>query len=146
MVDRDRNCMGGAMDASEIDGFPLFAGLDADELRRCAEPFEVRDVLAGTGMTREDDFAYKFFVVLDGEVDVHRDFLHVARLGPGEFFGEMGLLDKGVRNARVTAHTGCRLASMMIWEFQAMTERHPEIGDRIQEVIDRRLAALAQGR
>ena len=72
------------------------------------------------------------------KVEVLRDFDHVAYLGPGEFFGEMGIVTGDRRNARVVAHDRCRLASMMTWEFQTMTEEFPEIAARVEAVINER--------
>ena len=95
-------------------------------------------MLAGTVLAREGEFAYKFFVVLEGEVEIQREFEHIATLGPGEFFGEMGVIEGGRRNARVLATTRCKLAWMMIWDFDNMTKDHPEIAARIQAAVEGR--------
>lgn len=70
---------------------PLFEGLSDDELAQCAERFEEVEILAG-GMVQEDDFSYRFFIVLEGEADALQDFEHIATLRPGDYFGEMGLV------------------------------------------------------
>ncbi len=130
------------MDAEALKDVKLFEGVDQATLERCAALFQETEILAGSGLTREGDFSYKFFVVLDGEVEVLRDFDHVANLGPGDFFGEMGVVADARRNARVVALTRCRLAWMMGWDFQTMTAEHPEIAARIQAVVDERMASL----
>ena len=129
------------MQAEQIQSLALFDGLTPDELTECADAFKELELIAGSSLAKQDDFAYKFFIVLDGEVDVHRDFVFVARMGPGEFFGERALIKGEKRNARVTAHSRCRLACMMGWDFKAMTERLPAVAARIAEVVDARETA-----
>ena len=130
------------MEASALQGIPLFDGLGPDELARCASLFQEAEILAGSGLAKEGDFAYKFFVVLDGEVEVLRDFEHVARLGAGDFFGEMGVVSGERRNARVVADTRTTVAWMMPWDFQQMTEELPTVAARIDEAIAERMADL----
>jgi CRP-like cAMP-binding protein len=130
------------MESTELRSLPLFDGLDDAVVEQCAAKFQETEMLMGSVLAREGEFAYKFFVVLDGEVEVQRDFQHLARLGPGDFFGEMGVVDGGRRNARVLAHTRCRVAWMMGWDFEAMTSEHPQVAERIQAVIDARAASL----
>lgn len=126
------------MHVEQIRSVALFEGLTDAELESCAETFTEFEMLAGSSLAKQDDFAYKFFVVLEGEVDVHRDFDFVARLGPGEFFGERALVKGEKRNARVTAHDRCRLGCMMGWDFKAMTERLPAVAARVDAIIDAR--------
>ena len=114
----------------------LFAGLSDDELAQCADKFEVDEVLAGSALTREGDFSYRFFVVLDGQVEVLRDFETLATLGPGECFGETGVADDSPRNARVVATERSHVASMIGWDFRAVCDAIPVLGDRIQAIID----------
>jgi CRP-like cAMP-binding protein len=126
------------MQPEDIASIALFEGLTPDELQRCAEPFREIEMVAGSSLAKQDDFAYKFFVVLEGEVDVHRNFEFVARLGPGDHFGEMALVRHEKRNARVTAHTRCRLGCMMGWDFTTMTEEFPTVAARIEAVVEER--------
>jgi CRP-like cAMP-binding protein len=123
------------MDAAHLQSSPLFEGLSGPELERCAERFEEREFPAGSSLARQGDFAYRFFVVVSGEVEVTRDFETIAVLGPGDFFGETGLVTGSRRNARVTARTRCVLASMMTWDFNAVTAAYPEIGARIEAAL-----------
>lgn len=130
------------MEVDRLKTLALFEGLPDDALQRCAELFSETELLNGAGLTREGDFAYKFFVVLEGEVEVQRDFEHLATLGPGDFFGEMALLSGERRNARILAQTRCQLAWMMGWDFETMTKEYPAIAERIQNVVDQRMSAL----
>ncbi len=130
------------MDADKLRSLPIFAGLSDEVVGSWAEKFQATELLAGSILVREGDFAYKFFVVLDGQVEVQRDFQHVATLGPGDFFGEMGLLGRERRNARILALSRCDVAWMMGWDFDALTTEQPAFADRIQAVVDQRMASL----
>ena len=103
---------------------------------------KLTDMLAGTTLIREGDFAYKFFVVLSGDVEVQHDFEKIAVLGPGDFFGEMGLVARARRNARIIALKRCEVAWMISWDFEALTKEHPAVAERIQSVVDQRMASL----
>lgn len=130
------------MESSRLKSLPLFEGLSDDDVEKCASMFNEMEMLAGTGLTREGDFSYKFFVVLEGEVEVQRDFEHLATLGPGDFFGEMGLVSGARRNARILAITRCDVAWMMAWDFAKMREDFPEVAQRIDAVVEARMATL----
>jgi CRP-like cAMP-binding protein len=126
------------MDVEKLRDIELFAGLSEEDLAKCASAFEHQQVLAGTPLTREGDFSYRFFVVLDGQVEVLQDFESVATLGPGECFGEMGVASDEPRNARVVATERSEVASMIAWDFRQTCEQVPVLGERIQQVIDQR--------
>jgi CRP/FNR family cyclic AMP-dependent transcriptional regulator len=104
--------------------------------------FQSVEMVAGSSLAKQGDFACKFFVVLEGAVEVYRDFKHVADLGPGEFFGEIGVLADARRNARVTAKTRVDLAWMMPWDFETMRSEIPDVSARIDAVVDERMADL----
>ena len=131
------------MDVKRLQSLPLFQGVDDSELEAIAGKFQTAEMLAGSSLAKQDDFAYKFFVVLEGQVEVYRDFEHVADIGPGEFFGEMGLVSGEKRNARVTAKTRVDIAWMMPWDFEEMTKNNGDIAARIAAVIDARMGDLA---
>ena len=123
------------MDVKRLQSLPLFQGIANDELDAIAAKFQSAEMLAGSSLAKQDDFAYKFFVVLEGWVEVYRDFEHVADIGPGEFFGEMGVVSGERRNARVTAKTRVDIAWMMPWDFEEMTTNNADIASRIAAVI-----------
>jgi CRP-like cAMP-binding protein len=130
------------MDIKRLQSLPLFQGIAEADLEDWATKFQTAEMLAGSSLAKQDDFAYRFFIVLEGEVEVFRDFKHVADLGPGEFFGEMGLLSGQRRNARVTAKTRVDIAWMMPWDFEQMTTDVPGISARISEVVATRNADI----
>ncbi len=131
------------MDVKRLQSLPLFQGIAEGDLADWAAKFQTAEMLAGSSLAKQDDFAYRFFVVLEGQVEVFRDFEHVADLGPGEFFGEMGLISGKRRNARVTAKTRVDIAWMMPWDFEQMTTDVPDIAARISEVVATRNASIA---
>jgi CRP/FNR family cyclic AMP-dependent transcriptional regulator len=123
------------MGTLDLKTLPLFDGLTTEEVEQCTGLFQQREFVAGSILVSEGDFSYKFFVILEGEVDVHRDFELLARLGPGEFFGEAGLITGDKRNARVTPTTRSVLAWVMGWEFKTMMEEFPAIVERVEETV-----------
>lgn len=127
------------MDANTVRELPLFEGLPEEVVDDCARRFEELELLAGTGLAREGDFAYKFFVVLDGEVEVQRDFTHVATLGPGDFFGEMALFDDEPRSATCVAASSCTLLVLDRGRFYGLIEQMPQLGLAICKTLSQRL-------
>ena len=128
------------MSAVELSSLALFEGLSPGDVAKCSARFQQLEFHAGESLASQGDFAYRFFVVLDGEVDVHRDFDFVARIGPGEYFGEAGLLEQERRNARVTTRTRAIVAWMMSWDFAEMVEEFPVVGERLEEIVQQRRA------
>ena len=130
------------MDVKRLQSIPLFQGVDTAELEMIASKFQSAEFMAGSSLAKQDDFAYRFFVVLEGAAEVYRDFEHVADIGPGEFFGEMGVLAAGRRNARVTAKTQVEVAWMMPWDFEQMRAENAAVCDRIDDVVAARMSGI----
>lgn len=126
------------MDAANLAGLSLFEGLSDDELAKCASNFDEVEVLTGAKMTEKDDFGYSFFVVLSGSLAVERNGDEVARLGPGDSFGEQALLGGDRRNATVTALERTRVAKMMVWNVNDLLEQNEVLAARIQEIAESR--------
>ena len=120
------------MEAGDLVAFELFSGLSPDQLDSCAALFSEQRVLMGEKLTSEDDFSYSLFLVLDGAVKVSVDGDQVATLGAGEYFGEVGLVRGECRNAEVTATETCRVAKLMTWDFEKLTESHPVLARRLE--------------
>ena len=120
------------MEASDLVAFDLFSGLTPDQLDSCAALFNEQRVLMGEKLTTEDDFSYSLFLVLDGGVKVSVDGEQVATLGTGDYFGEVGLVRGERRNAEVTATETCRVAKLMTWDFEKLTESHPVLAQRLE--------------
>jgi CRP-like cAMP-binding protein len=77
----------------------------------------------------------------EGEAEVTRGGEHVADLGPGDFFGEMGLLERTLRNATVTAKTPIRLVTLTGWDLKRVERSAPEAMERIRSVLEERRQA-----
>ena len=92
-------------------------------------------------LVREGDFSYEFMAIEEGEAEVTRGGEHVADLGPGDFFGEMGLLEKTLRNATVTAKTPMRLVTLTGWDLKRVERAAPEAIERIRTVLEERRQA-----
>ena len=80
------------MDPRDVQSIPLFAGLSKDDQKVDAQYADEVDVDTGTVLAREGKLAYEFFAIRDGAAEVTLDGRHAATLGPGDFFGEIGLL------------------------------------------------------
>src|SRR3954454_149574 len=100
------------MDAEGLKSVPLFEGLSDDVRRRFATWVNETSVSPGKHLVDEGDFSYDLFVVQEGEAEVLQDGKHVGDVGPGEVFGEMGVVGKTQRNATVIAKTPMRLLTL----------------------------------
>jgi voltage-gated potassium channel len=128
------------MDAARLRELDLFSGLSSRELDEVARLTDEVDVDAGRVLGREGDVAYEFFVIEEGTASVEVDGQHVVDLGPGEWFGEIGLLAAERRTATVTAMTSMRLAVIFGPNFRSLTQHLPQVGETIRAEIDERLA------
>jgi len=121
------------IDVATIAGIPLFEGLPADQLERIARRLEPIDVPAEWHLLNQGSYPDGFFVVLEGTVRIERDGDLIAELGPGEFFGEIALLEDNKRTATVATATRVRAAVMDSAEFFEMTAEIPLISRRITD-------------
>ena len=127
------------MDLRRLKIVPLFQGLakkDLEQLSRWADEVEVRE---GEALARQGTFAHEFFIIEEGTADVTRDAGYVATLGPGDFFGEIGLIESARRTATVVATSPMRLIVMTGWDFKAMQDTMPHVAHEIQKSIEERL-------
>ena len=85
-----------------IDRLPIADGAPRVALEQLSSAAQVCPLPEGVDIVVQGAPAHAFYAVIDGSVIVHRDRAEVARLGPGDFFGERGLLDNAPRNASVT--------------------------------------------
>ena len=129
------------MDATRLKSIGLFEEVGDEELAEIA-PFATEvSVEKGRELVREGDFSYEFMAIEEGEAEVTRGGEHVADLGPGDFFGEMGLLEKTLRNATVTAKTPVRLITLTGWDLKRVERSAPEAMERIRTVLEERRQA-----
>ena len=126
------------MDASRLKSIPLFQTVSDDELKEIAPFAEEVYVSEGTQLVKEGDFSYEFMAIEEGKAEVLRGGEHVADLGPGDFFGEIGLLEKDRRTATVVAKSDMRLITLSGWDMKRMEKVMPEAVERVRAVIEER--------
>ena len=118
---------------------PLLAGCTRKQLRAVARIAEVREVPAGTVLTRAGEPGDEFFLVLDGQVGAEVSAGKHVRVGPGDVFGEMSLLDGQPRSATVTATTDVRLLVIRRRDFALLLSKVPDLPRHLLVVLSRRL-------
>jgi CRP/FNR family transcriptional regulator, cyclic AMP receptor protein len=126
------------LDASRLKSLPLFQDVPDEELAQIAGFAQEVSVEQGRELVREGDFSYEFMAIEDGEAEVTRGGEHVADLGSGDFFGEMGLLEKTLRNATVTAKTPMKLITLTGWDMKRMERHIPEATERVRATLEER--------
>ena len=126
------------MDASRLKQLPLFKDVPDEELAQIAGFAQEVNVEQGRELVREGDFSYEFMAIEEGEAEVTRGGEHVADLGPGDFFGEMGLLEKTMRNATVKAKTPMKLVTLTGWDMKRMERHIPEAIERVRATLEER--------
>jgi CRP/FNR family cyclic AMP-dependent transcriptional regulator len=128
------------MNAARVRDVPIFRHLSQSELERVAGWLQITSVPEGHHIVREGAFAHEFFLIEDGDADVLQDQKPIATLGPGDFFGEIALLETDRRTASVVARTPMELIVMGRAEFEQMKKELPTVADQVQAAIRARLA------
>jgi CRP-like cAMP-binding protein len=126
------------MDEARLRAIPLFAELGKKERREVAMQADEVDVDAGRRLVREGDFAYEFFAIEEGTAEVRRGEQLLTELGPGDFFGEAGLIDEVKRNATVVACTRMRVMVLTAASFRHLERELPTVSKQIRRAIDER--------
>ena len=127
-----------------LERVPIFSGFTDDELRRVADLSTVLEVRAGTVVTLMGDAGDSFFVIIDGTVTVRTPIGVGSQLQPGDFFGEMSLLDGEPRSATITATTDVRLLVVDRLHFWRLLDETPDLIRRMLTVLSRRVRRLEQ--
>ncbi|HYU58368.1 MAG TPA: cyclic nucleotide-binding domain-containing protein [Actinomycetota bacterium] len=122
---------------------PLFAHCTKRELQEIASASKIIERPAGTVLAREGERGVGFFLIIDGHAIVTVGGRKRADVGPGQFFGEISLIDEGPRTATVTATTPVATLGMTAWTFRGLIHDHPGIALRMLEVVAGRLRASA---
>jgi CRP/FNR family transcriptional regulator, cyclic AMP receptor protein len=118
---------------------PFFAGLSRNELLELAKVTEDMEVDEGKVLTREGQSGSEFFVIIEGRVSVTKDGQEVRTLGPGEFFGEIALLEDTPRTATVAATTPLRFFVLTRQAFRSMLANQPEIEEKVVAALQERV-------
>jgi CRP/FNR family transcriptional regulator, cyclic AMP receptor protein len=118
---------------------PLFSGLEEKELKRVADNMVERTFSDGQEITSQDARGNWFFVIEEGTASVSRDGETVRNLGPGDYFGEIALIDKGARSATIIANGELRCQGLSAIAFRPLVQTHPEIAWPLLEALVQRL-------
>ena len=129
------------MDVRDVQSIPLFAGLSKGDQQVVAQYADEVDVPAGKVLAEEGRLAYEFFAIKDGTADVSLDRRQVATLGPGDFFGEIGLLAGDRRVATVVANSPMSLVVLTGAQLRAIDSRMPDVAERVRSAMEQRVAA-----
>lgn len=121
------------MDPDRLRAIPVFASLDDKTLRGIATFATESSVPAGKLLVKEGDYAYEFMAIEEGEADVLRGEEMIATLGPGDFFGEIAVLEKSLRTASVVAKTPMRLVTLSHWDLKRVGDAMEQIRATLEE-------------
>lgn len=116
---------------------PIFSDLDGKELERIASSMKQRTFSAGDTVTAEGKTGVGFFVIEDGEATVTVGGDERRRLGPGDYFGEVALLNESARTATITADTELRCYGLTSWEFRPLVETHGSIAWKLLQAMSK---------
>jgi CRP/FNR family cyclic AMP-dependent transcriptional regulator len=120
------------MDPDNLRAVPLFASMAEPDLRTIATFASEDSVPAGATLMREGDYSNEMVAIESGTADVIQSGRKVADLGPGDVFGEMGVLERELRTASIVASSPMRLIRLTTWDVKRLPV---EIRDRLAELV-----------
>jgi CRP-like cAMP-binding protein len=118
---------------------PIFAGLDTRELESLGGSFKERTFNAGDTVATEGESGAGFFVIESGEAVVGVGGEERGRLGPGDYFGDIALIDMGARTATVTADSELHCYGLTFWDFRPLVESDARIAWPLLQAMAKRL-------
>jgi CRP/FNR family cyclic AMP-dependent transcriptional regulator len=118
---------------------PLFTGLSKRDLQRVAKVSEEVQVEAGRVLVDQGRTGHEFFLIIDGRASVRKNNRKTADLGPGQYFGEMALLDRGPRSATVVAESPMTLLILGQREFSGVLDEVPSMAHKMLATMAGRL-------
>jgi CRP-like cAMP-binding protein len=130
--------------AQLLSGVALFDGIGPDGLAMVAERAIEVEFATGRTIVRQGEVGTGFFLITEGRTRVVRDGETIAELGPGDFFGELSLLDGEPRIATVVAEVPTTCLAIASWEFEALLESQPRLAIAILRGVARRLRAVSE--
>jgi CRP/FNR family transcriptional regulator, cyclic AMP receptor protein len=116
---------------------PIFSDLDRKELDRIAVSMKPRTFNAGETVTTEGQTGVGFFVIEQGEATVTVGGDERRKLGPGDYFGEVALLNETARTATIKADTDLRCYGLTSWEFRPLVETHGSIAWKLLQAMSK---------
>lgn len=125
-----------------LHSIPLFARFDRQHLERLGMLTEEVDVPAGKVLIRQGELGDDLMVLVTGKVVVERDGTRVNELGPGDFFGEIAIIDHGPRTATVTAESPSRLLVVNHRDFRVLMDEFPQVAVTVLLCLAERVRGL----
>ncbi len=126
----------------ELGAVKLFGGLSQRQLRQLARLMKERTFRPGVAVVEEGTMSgVGFFIVAEGEASVSVDGREVARIGPGDHFGELALINEDARTASVTAVTRLRCHVIAFWDFRKFARDNPDVAWRLLQHVAALLVA-----
>ena len=126
------------MDESLLKKIPLFAEVPDEDLRKVATFATTEEFTEGATVVKEGAYSNHFYAIQEGTVKVERGGEHLADLGPGDVFGEQGLLERQERSASVVATSPLRLIKIEHWELSRMRKTMPQVVEDLQRRAEAR--------
>jgi CRP-like cAMP-binding protein len=126
------------MDEAALRQLHVFDGLSRKQRRLLASRADELEVSPGKMLCSKGETAHQFFVIEDGTARVVRDGQYLDELGPGDFFGEMGLLDNAPRNADVVAKTPLRLMVLSGRALRDLEREAPGFARKLSRSVEQR--------
>lgn len=126
------------MDAARLKSIPAFADLSDEDRKHIAALAAEVSVPADKELVRQGDYSYDLLAILDGTARVERDGERIADLGPGDIFGEMGVLERSQRSASVTATSPMMLVTLSSWDVRKLRNSAPAAVEKIRAVVAER--------
>ena len=117
----------------------LFSTLAEEDMEELARQLHERRFPEGAEVTTEGSTGAGFFVIAAGNAEVLVGGEHRATLGPGDYFGEVALIDDGIRSASIVAATDLLCDGLTPWEFRPFVEEHPKVAWALLEALARRI-------
>jgi len=126
------------VDTTQLKRIPLFSDAPDEELKQVAAFAETKEIDEGKEIVSEGGFSRELLAIEEGTAEVTRDGEKIADLGPGDIFGEAGMLDDQMRSATVTATSRMKLISMGHFEVKRLKKDAPAVYERIEKLVDER--------
>ena len=126
------------MDQEVLNKIPAFADLDAAEQRAVATWANEASVTEGSIIVNEGEYSYHFFAIIDGSAEVITGSEKIADLGPGDFFGEIGVMEREKRGATVRATSPLRLLTLTSWDIRRLERDAPVAMSKVHAVLEER--------
>jgi CRP-like cAMP-binding protein len=123
---------------------PLFAEFERRELERVADAFKERRFSAGDAVATEGQKGAGFFVIGEGTATVTVGGAERGKLGPGDYFGEVALIDEGARTATITADSDMTCYGMTFWEFRPFVESDARVAWKLLQALAKKLRTAEQ--